>query len=392
MGHVDRRRGVRWLGGVQSEVHPAGLRIPAALELAVGLLLIWQCTPAGAKHQKGQAWEAPIFAGFTALVFLLAWQLFLTVQPMESSALPLAADRILISLVIWTFGFPVVLGYSVKFFPGLIGASPAHRTGLRFALALLVPAAAGFLVESTALAAAATSCAVALACWSLRVFHAKAGNPKIAGVDGHYPQFARLAYLWLTLSAALGFGVPRPGLLGASRHAFTVGFLATLIFSIGPRILPSFLSSRELWSARVMRWSLMLITVGCTLRVVSEPLAYGGIVELAWKVLPISAFAELAAILLFGLNVALSLATPIPSWFGRKQVNDRMSIYWLISSYPATRRLLVESGLASLAMAEEVPKSLSLREAAQADGVQTEILVEKLGTFFESRLARSLRK
>lgn len=69
-----------------------------------------------------------------------------------------------------------------------------------------------------------------------------------------------------------------------------------------------------------------------------------------------------------------------------------MSIYWLISSYPATRRLLVESGLATLAMAEEVPKSLSLREAAQADGVQPEILVEKLGTFFESRLARSLRK
>ena len=101
---------------------------------------------------------------------------------------------------------------------------------------------------------------------------------------------------------------------------------------------------------------------------------------------------ELAAILLFGFNIALSLATPIPSWFGRKQVHDRMSIYWLISSYPATRRLLVESGLATLAMAEEVPKSLSLREAAQADGVQPEILVEKLGTFFELRLARSLRK
>lgn len=384
--------GVRWLAGVQSRVHPAGFRVAAAMELAAGLLLLWQCTPAGARHRKGQAWEAPIFAGFTALAFLLAWQLFLATRPLKSPALPPAPDRDLISLAIWTFAFPVVLGYSAKFFPGLIGAAPAHRTGLRFALALLLPAAAGFLIGSTALAAAAAICAVALACWSLRVFHTATGNPKTAGVDARYPQFARLAYVWLAVSAALGSGASRPGVLGASRHAFTVGFLATLIFSIGPRILPSFLNSRELWSARLMRWSLVLITLGCAIRVVSEPLAYGGIVNSAWKALPVSAFAELAAILLFGFNLAMSMATPVPCWFGRKQVNDRMGLYWLVSSYPATRRLLVENGLVTLALAEAVPKSLSLREAAQADGAQPEVLVEKLGAFFESRLARSLRK
>jgi len=82
-----------------------------------------------------------------------------------------------------------------------------------------------------------------------------------------------------------------------------------------------------------MRASLVLITVGCTVRVISEPLAYGGIVAVAWRALPVSAFAELTAVLLFALNLEMSLATPIPSWFGRKQVNDRMSIYWLISSF-----------------------------------------------------------
>lgn len=122
------------------------------------------------------------------------------------------------------------------------------------------------------------------------------------------------------------------------------------------------------------------------------PTTRGFRVNVAWKVLPVSAFAELAAILLFGFNIAMSLATPIPSWFGRKQVNDRMSVYWLISSYPATRRLLLESGLVTLGLAEEVPRSLSLRDAAQADGTQPEILVEKLGGFFESRLPRSLHK
>jgi len=384
--------GVRWFAGVQAGVHPGTFRVAAALELTVSLLLIWQCTPSGAKYRKGQSWEAPIFAGFAALVFLLAWQLFLAVRPLVSPALPPTPDRILISLAIWTFAFPIVLGYSAKFFPGLIGTAPAYRTGLRVALALLIPAAAGFIVESTSLAAAATSCAVALAAWSLRLFHSKTGNPKTAGVDARYPQFVRVAYLWLAASAALGFGVSRPGVLGASRHAFTVGFLATLIFSIGPRILPSFLNSRELWSARLMRWSLLVITLCCTLRVVSEPLAYGGIVSSAWKVLPFSAFGELAAILLFGCNIAMSVATPIPAWFGREQVNDRMSVYWLISAYPATRGLLVDSGLVTLARMGAVPRSLSLREAAHADGAQPEILVEKLRAFFESRLARSLRK
>jgi uncharacterized protein involved in response to NO len=128
------------------------------------------------------------------------------------------------------------------------------------------------------------------------------------------------AYAWLSIAALLNFGVARPGVLGVSRHAFTVGFLATLIFSVGPRILPSFLNSRELWSARLMGASLMLITAGCTVRVMAEPLAYGGIVAVAWKLLPLSAFAELAAVLLFAFNLAMSLATRIPSWFGREHV------------------------------------------------------------------------
>ena len=141
-----------------------------------------------------------------------------------------------------------------------------------------------------------------------------------------------------------------------------------------------------------MRASLLLIAAGCGVRVMAEPLAYGGVVAAAWKALPVSAFAELTAVLLFAFNLAMSMATPIPSWFGRKQVSDRMSVYWLVSSYPATRRLLIENGLVTLAGTDKVPKTLSLAEAAQADGVPVPMLVEKLGDFFESRLAAALRK
>ena len=138
--------------------------------------------------------------------------------------------------------------------------------------------------------------------------------------------------------------------------------------------------------------SLVLLTAGCTLRVLAEPLAYGEILAVAWKALPVSALAELTAVLLFAFNLAKTLATPIPAWFGREQVNDRMTVYWLVSSYPATRRLLVEQGLTTLAAVDRIPTTLSLREAAQADCVSPAILVEKLGDFFEPRLPRSLRK
>lgn len=384
--------GLRWLAGVQNVAIPAAFRISSALELGVAVLFLWQVTASGPKQRKGQAWEAPIFAGFTALLLLLGWQLLLTMRPLSSPSLPALPNRILISLAVWTFGFPVVVGYCAKFFPGLLGTAVANVTGIHLTLGLVAIAAVGFALDSAVLAGSATSIAVALALWSLRVFHSKRGNPKTTGVYRRYPQFARLAYVWLAVSAVLGFGVSRPGMLGASRHASTVGFLATLIFSIGPRILPSFLNSRELWSARLMRFSLVLVTAGCALRVISEPLAYGGIVASAWTVLPVSAFSELAAVLLFGFNLAMTLAAPIPSWFGRKQVNDRMSIYWLISSYPATRKILVDNGLVTLGGADRVPKSLSLGEAARADEVPPEILIEKLGDFFESRLPRSLRQ
>jgi hypothetical protein len=383
---------LRWWAGIMSRVHPAAFRVSAVFELAVALMLIWQVTVSGASHRKGQAWELPVFSGFGVLVAILAWQLVLVMQPLEAPELPLGADRTLISLAIWTFAFPVVLGYSAKLFPGLMGALPASSMGMRGTIGLAAVGGAGFLIDSTILAASATAAAVTLGWWSLRVFHSRVGKPKITGVYGRYPRFVRIAYVWLGVAALLGFGAAQPGMLGASRHAFTVGFLATLIFSIGPRILPSFLNSRELWSTRLMGWSLALITAGCTLRVISEPLAYGGFVSAAWSVLPLSSFLELTAVLLFAYNLAMSLATPVPAWFGRKQVNDRMTIYWLISSYPATRSLLIENGLRTLAGKQGVPKSLSLREAAAADGVPAETLVNKLGDFFEARLPRSLRK
>jgi hypothetical protein len=201
----------------------------------------------------------------------------------------------------------------------------------------------------------------------------------------------RLAFVWLQISAVLQVAADSSGLLGASRHAFTVGFLATLILSMAPRILPGFLNSRELWSSRLMFWSLSALTLGCSVRVSSEPLAYAGVVAWSWSLLPFSAFIELFAVLLFAFNMLRTMATPIPAWFGREQIREAMPVYWYLASYPACRPALISAGLTSLSGGVMPSKDVTLRQAAEMHGVDCGELIDALGSFFEARLARSLR-
>jgi uncharacterized protein involved in response to NO len=109
------------------------------------------------------------------------------------------------------------------------------------------------------------------------------------------------------------FAADPGGIWGASRHALTVGFVSTMVFSIGQRILPAFSGMRLLYSPRLMGASLVTLTAGCLLRVPSEVLAYQGILPGAWKVLPISALTELAAVTLFAVNMILTFLSVPPS-------------------------------------------------------------------------------
>lgn len=134
---------------------------------------------------------------------------------------------------------------------------------------------------------------------------------KVLGVHPSFPIFIRAAYVWLILAALLGVWaavVNGPGIWGASRHALTVGFVSTMVFSVGSRVLPAFSGMKPLFSKRLMFASLVMLTCGCALRVSSEVLAYQGYASWAWRGLPLSALAELTAVVIFALNLALSFA------------------------------------------------------------------------------------
>jgi uncharacterized protein involved in response to NO len=56
--------------------------------------------------------------------------------------------------------------------------------------------------------------------------------------------------------------------------------------------------------------ALLLLTIGCLLRVSSEVLAYQDIVRAAWTWLPVSAVCEMAAVTLFAGNLLATFARP----------------------------------------------------------------------------------
>jgi len=365
----------------------------AAGQFIAAALLLWAASPSRRRRVRFEAWNVLILAGLlglwatAALQFAVAWEM----ARQGLSVVPPEANERLLLASLWLFLLPVVAGFAARFLPVFLGTAAPRRGALLLALAATYLAVLTEVLAWPGWAERLTLIAVLLVCYGLRVFEPARRPPKVRGVHPAFPYFARLAFFWLPAAAVLQLAGSAAGWTGASRHAFTVGFLATLILSMAPRILPSFLNSRELWSPRLMFWSLAALTFGCALRVSAEPLAYGGAAGWSWSLLPASAFIELAALLLFAYNILRSMATPVPAWFGREQVRETMPVYWYLASYPSCRRALVNAGLKSLARGGMPPRDLTLREAAEANEVDYHDVAETLGGFLEQRLARSVR-
>jgi uncharacterized protein involved in response to NO len=146
--------------------------------------------------------------------------------------------------------------------------------------------------------------------WALHLVRKPHAPAKVQGIHPSFTWFIRIAYLWLIAAGSMSIWAAHAdlhgGIWGASRHALTVGFAATMVFSIGPRILPHFGGVHGIFSKRLMFLSLLFLQTGCLLRVSSEPLAYEGLLPFAWKVLPISGMLELSGVLLFAANLSLT--------------------------------------------------------------------------------------
>lgn len=207
-----------------------------------------------------------------------------------------------------------VWGFNARWLPAFMGLKPASKRALLTSLALCLAGVAAALAGDFRIASAFLILAAAGAPLALNIFEPAEKPAQLQGVHPAFPVFIRLCYVWLAVAAVLSAWAASAdrngGIWGASRHALTVGFLAGMIFAIGPRILPAFCGGRQLFSPRLMFAACALLNLGCFLRVSSEIPAYEGFTQGAWRVLPYSAVIELAAVTLFALNLVLTIARP----------------------------------------------------------------------------------
>ncbi len=222
-------------------------------------------------------------------------------------AFPHGFDQRYLALLGWGFLVPFVWGFSAKWMRVFLGLPALRRKYLKVTVACNLAgvgiALAGWFVAATALFLIAACLSIA----AIRIFERNVQEPKTKGIHKSFPVFVRLAYVWLLIAASLGLAGnwldTSGGFWGASRHALTVGFIATMVLAVGQRILPAFAGMRVLWSPRLMFAGLFLLTIGCSLRVSCEVLAYQGYAAWAWRVLPVSALVELTALSVFAANL-----------------------------------------------------------------------------------------
>ena len=314
---------LRWLTGVYQWQWRFMLPASAALEIIAFVIFFHAVSghrSQDSRKQKLEEWVLVVIAAAVGLLLTLlvnlGASLFLAYSG-SSPDFPTQFDQRFLVLETWGFPVPFVWGFSAKCLPVFLGLRPVRGRVLLLAVAVN---SAGVLVAMTVWMRSAVLLllgGIIVAVFALRFLEPSQQSAKVKGVHPSFPVFLRLAYAWAIVAAALGIWATlvedSHGIWGASRHALTVGFLATMVFSVGQRILPAFSGMRLLYSTRLMFLSLLLLTGGCLLRVCSEILAYQDFAGWAWSWLPLSAVTEMSAVTLLAVNLLCTFMSRPPS-------------------------------------------------------------------------------
>ncbi len=312
---------LRWAAGV-AEWHWRVL-LPAAALLELGGFLIFFRTVSGHRAgadragQKREPWMLLVMAstaGFLASLVLNAYAAFRMAWEGSQAVFPHVFDQRLVALEVWCFLIPAIWGFNARWLPVFLGLPAPDGRLLLTALAVAWAGVFAIFAGANRVGAWLLPVAALGALYALRVWRRPLRPPKIDGIHRSFPLFIRAAYGWLLVGSGLwllaAWADRNGGIWGAARHALTVGYISTMVFAIGQRVLPAFGGMRRLYSPRLMFASLTALTIGCSLRVASEIPAYEGYSGAAWRVLPCSAAIELLAVSLFAINLAATFLQP----------------------------------------------------------------------------------
>src|SRR5215469_3122585 len=312
-----------WLCTVYSWHWQTLLPSSAAVELAAFLIFfrtVFGHRPEDPGKRTVEAWVFVVIAGTSGFLMTLVANLGVSIWVAlraTSPEVPASFDQKFLVLQTWAFLVPFVWGFSAKWLAVFLGLPPTRGKILFAAVGINTAGIAAAFFGWTRLAEFGFLTAAVVAMISLQLFRRCQKPAKLNGVHSSFPFFVRLSYVWALVAALLGvwaaFSDNAHGIWGASRHALTVGFLSTMVFAIGQRVLPAFSGMRLLFSIKLMFAALSLLAVGCAVRVTSEVLAYQGFMHSAWPWLPLSALTEMAAVTIFAFNLFVTFMSKAPS-------------------------------------------------------------------------------
>ncbi|MDE3075041.1 MAG: NnrS family protein [Chloroflexota bacterium] len=262
-----------------------------------------------------------------ALLLNLAGAVYLAFT--RTSVLPAWIDRPILDLELFGFVTFMVFGVNARNLPLFMSVKPAPQQLFRRPLWLLgagttLAAAGSALASFEPTAGSAASAAGWLVILAAAVWYAglvgllrpRSRTILPAGRSGWYEAYVLAAYAWLAVGLCLGTAAAAlqtaagaavaDDLYLAALHAITVGFISTMIMGMAARIVPAF-AARQLHSRGLLIATWLTITAGTLLRVPSQALytlAGGPFVPL----LGLSGLLQLAALVLFGTNLWLTLA------------------------------------------------------------------------------------
>jgi hypothetical protein len=204
--------------------------------------------------------------------------------------------------------------------------------------------------------------------------------------------FAEAAMLIFTFFETTGNPVSH-ALIGAYRHAVTVGFITMLIFGFASRIIP-ISQGIKLHSYTLLTKIFILINVGCAIRVIFQPVAVHTGSTSAFMLMGISGFIECLAILLFGINIWKTINE------GKQgteddEVHDEIAavtastnVYQLIKQHPQTIDVLVSKGFTQLKnpiLRNTLTRAINIGQAIKINHTDLDQLLKELNKAIQAK-------
>lgn len=223
-------------------------------------------------------------------------------------------------------------------------------------------------------------------------------------IEKSYEKFVWAGILWLliseismiyfTYSESIAGTAVSHALIGAYRHAITVGFITMLIFGYASRIIP-ISQGIKLHSYSSLQKTFVLINIGIVMRIVFQPIAvHTGSVP-AYLLMGISGFIESLAILLFGINIWKTISD------GKRQGTDeeelhgdittvtaKTNVHHLLKQHPQALDILVSKGFSQLKnpiLRNTMARAVNLGQATKIHNTDLDQLLKELNELLKSQ-------